>query len=106
MGGRGDELAGERHALTLGSNHKRQGAALALPEATTTRRRCAVAAITTKDGVRAKGLDDLLGQETGSTLSITRFGSAMNRHVADPHVPFGPKVQTMHGTFYPLKAEG
>ena len=64
----------------------------------------AVARITTRDGVKARALWELFGEETGSSMSLTRFGSGMARLAGDPRVPFDRKVVTMHGTFYPLKA--
>ncbi|GEO16694.1 hypothetical protein [Microvirga aerophila] len=65
----------------------------------------AIRRITTKNGVKAGPLWELFREETGSTMSITRFGMEMARLTADPRVPFGRKVKTMSGTFYPLTAE-
>jgi hypothetical protein len=59
--------------------------------------------ITTKDGVKARALWELFREETGSQMSITRFGMEMARFAAEPGVPFHRKVKTMSGTFYPLK---
>jgi hypothetical protein len=63
----------------------------------------AIRRITTKDGAKARALWELFRKETGSTMSITRFGMDMARLAADPGVPFDRKVKTMSGTFYPLK---
>jgi hypothetical protein len=69
--------------------------------------RCdAVARITMRAGVKAKALWELFREETGSTMSMTRFGMELTRLVADPMVPFDRRVVTMDGTFYPLKARG
>jgi hypothetical protein len=62
--------------------------------------------ITTKDGVKARALWELFREETGSTMSITLFGMEMVRLAADPEMPFGRKVVTMNGTFYPLRTSG
>jgi len=66
----------------------------------------AVVQITRKEGVMARGRWELFREETGSTMSITRFGMEMTRLVADPMVPFDQKVRPMRGAFYPVKARG
>ncbi len=66
----------------------------------------AIRRITTKDGVKAKALWELFREETGSTMSLTRFGTEMVRLAADPEMPFDRKVVTMSGTFYPIKTNG
>ncbi|WP_336492061.1 DnaJ domain-containing protein [Methylobacterium nigriterrae] len=66
----------------------------------------AVRRITSNWGVGAQALWELFRAQTGSTMSLTRFGMEMTRLVADPAVPFGSKTRNMHGTFYPLKAGG
>ncbi|GJE43763.1 DnaJ domain-containing protein [Methylobacterium soli] len=62
-----------------------------------------VASISTKAGVKAKPLWELFSRQTGSGLSLTKFGLEMAHHAANPELPFGPKVATMSGTFYPIK---
>jgi hypothetical protein len=59
--------------------------------------------ITTRDGLRAQGLHELFCVETGSTVSLSRFGLELKRHVADPAVPLAPKIKTERGWFYPPK---
>ena len=51
-------------------------------------------------GRDGKGLWELFREETGSVMSVTRFGMEMAHLMADPRVPFDRKVVTMHGTFY------
>jgi hypothetical protein len=63
----------------------------------------AVRRVTTREGVRAQGLHELFCVETGSTISLTRFGLEMKRHVADPAVPLAPKITTERGKFYPVR---
>ena len=65
----------------------------------------AVAPIKKKEGVMARALWQLFREETGSTMSETRFGMEMTRMADDPMMPFDRKVRTMRGTFY-TKARG
>lgn len=54
-------------------------------------------------GAPAGRLFELFRKQTGSTMSKTRFGTDMNRHAADPALPFGPKRKVESGTVYPIK---
>jgi hypothetical protein len=64
----------------------------------------AVKRIMTRHGVRAQGLYELFILEAEATMTLSQFGAAMKRLAEDAETPFGPKVKTMHGLFYPLKA--
>ncbi|WP_019994992.1 primase-helicase family protein [Aureimonas ureilytica] len=63
----------------------------------------AVARITTKEGVRATPLWNLFLEQTGASISQTKFGGEMALHAADPTMPFTAKVHRVTGTFYPLR---
>ena len=59
--------------------------------------------ITTRHGLRAKGLYDLYVLETVDPMELSKFGIAMKTYAAKPEARFGAKVRNMHGIFYPLR---
>ncbi|TXN01979.1 hypothetical protein FV242_16530 [Methylobacterium sp. WL64] len=63
----------------------------------------AVRNITTRHGVRAKGLHLLFCEQASCWISSNAFAERMALHVADPTVPFEPKVEKEYGIIYPLK---
>jgi hypothetical protein len=59
--------------------------------------------ITRRTGVSAHGLYQLFCSQTGSTMSATKFGTELKRHIADPNVPFGVQDDDRIGRVYPIK---
>jgi hypothetical protein len=63
----------------------------------------AIKMISTAKGVKAASLYKLFQTQTGSRLSLTRFGKAMLRHARDSKLPFEARVTTAAGIVYPCR---
>ena len=64
-----------------------------------------VEAISNQHGTKARELYNLFKEQTGSPISLTRFGNEMKRIADLSRGPFAPRVRCESGVFYPHRAQ-